>query len=202
MIYRFNTVQGEQWLKWIRQISLAIVIGWVVASTAVAASDDVVAEGDGFVITRNDIAAEQTYCSERGFETTQKEYVNGAVKIWLFSKEAVAKGLVGEVDPSLDGVDKIERLHRLEKLYVNYLLESYPLSDQAIESYYYAYPEKFGIGIKDSITGERNLDAGELDQAKKDWIRRKILSTKEMPMSENELQRLKDKYHVRLTGII
>jgi hypothetical protein len=115
----------------------------------------------------------------------------------LFAEEARAKGLFEKTDAVLYGKEKIGRLYQLHKLYTSYLVESLPIDELAVESYYLAYPEKFGIK-NESTFDKDNQQVNVLDSEKKEWIWKKILAAKKTVLIENEFQRLKEKYHVKL----
>jgi len=182
-------------VKIFSQLILMGIVGMMLVTVAFA-EGGIVAEGDGFVISQQDIADIQAYFSERGFESNEREYVSGALKLFLFAEEAAADGLAAKPDASLSGKEKVERLYKLHKLYANHLIESYPLSKEAIESYFLAYPEKFVNS--ESLFDEDRKQVYAQDTEKKEWIRNKILAAKKSRLLENEFQRLKEKYHVKL----
>lgn len=171
------------------------VAGMLMAVSAMA-KDDIVARGDGFDVSRQDLLDIQAYFSEKGFETNDREYIDGALKLFLFSEEAAAKGLDAGSYAALSGKEKVGRLFQLHKLYASHFLEMQPVNNEAIESYYYAYPDKFTD--KKSMLDKDRKQVYALDNEKREWIRHKILAAKKSRLLESEFQRLKEKYHVQI----
>ena len=182
-------------MKIIKQLMWVCVVGIMTAAVAIA-SDGIVAEGDGFAISQQDLSDIQAYFSERGLNTNEREYVSGALKLFLFAEEAVAKGLAAKSDAFLSGKEKVGRLYQLYRLNVNHLTENYTINEEAIESYYLAHPEKFTMSK--APFDKDNNQVYALDNEIKEAIRKKILNAKQPRLIENEFLRLKEKYHVKL----
>jgi len=158
----------------------------------------VVARGDGFVIDSSDVEAQKAFFSEKGFESTDAEHINSVLKIRLCVLEAKDSGLISSL-PEATGPYKheaVQEYYRLFLIYYQHLMETYPVSEDAILSYYLSYPEKFRLnqeGVKEDV---QKQEVWSLDAGIKSWIRSKIISSKEVVIIESEFERLKTKYHV------
>lgn len=166
--------------------------------SSVSAMAVVLVRGDGFVVDSNDIEAQKEFSSQKGFETTEAEYLNAVLKTRLFVLEAKNSGLIDKL-PEPSGPQKYgaaEEYNKLFMLYYQHLMETYPVADDAVLSYYLSYPEKF---LKNAEGPKQNLskdDLMPLDDTIKTWIRNQIVLSKKVVIVENEFDRLKTKYHV------
>jgi hypothetical protein len=104
----------------------------------------------------------------------------------LFAKEAQTTGL--DKNPAFQAKLDQMILQELSNLFVTSRLDSYPLSDEAIESYYRSHPEEFG--------GRDNLKP--LDDQMKKTIKDKIMGIKRAQIVNEEMDRLMEKYKVKL----
>ncbi len=158
----------------------------------------VMARGDGFIIDSSDIDAQKDFFSEKGFESTDVETLNSVLRIRLFVIEARNSGLIDNL-PEVAGPQKYgltEEYYRLFMLYYQHLMETYPVSEDAVLSYYLSYPEKF---LKDKGIAKVKInkeDVWALDGNINGWIRNQIVVSKQIVIVDNEFQRLKAKYHV------
>lgn len=182
----------------IRSFTTFLIILSVVLCISTKASAIVMARGDGFVIDSSDIDAQRAFFSEKGFESTDAEYLNSVLRVRLFVLEAKNSGLIDSL-PESSGPQKYgetEEYYKYFLFYYQHLMETYPVSDDAVLSYYYSYPEKFlqnTEGPKEDIKKE---DLVALDDSTKTWIRNQIVLSKKAVIVEDEFDRLKKKYHV------
>jgi hypothetical protein len=160
-----------------------LIIGFVATEQVWGAKIEVIARGEGFQITQNDILALQRYFETRNMFTTEAEYRKFALKLKLFSMEAKALKLDKSDAAGSDKADSIEQQERLYNLYVAKLQRDYPLADSVIESYYRANPEKFKNHPLDETLGEQ--------------IRRVIVKAKRPQLETKRLNLLRFKYHVQ-----
>ncbi len=159
---------------------------------------DVIARGDGFVIDSSDIEEQKAFFSEKGFESTDAEHLNAVLKMRLFALEAKDSGLTSGL-PEVTGPYKHETLQEYYSLFMIYnqhLLETYPVSEDAIQSYYLSYPEKFRLNKEGEKEDGQKQNVWVLDEGIKSWIRNKIVFSKKAAIIEDEFERLKTKYHV------
>jgi hypothetical protein len=157
----------------------------------------VVARGDGFVIDSADVEAQKAFFSEQGFESTDAEHLNSVLKIRLFVLEAKDSGLISSL-PEAVGPYKYETVkeyYRLFLVYYQHLMETYPVSEDAVLSYYLSYPETFRLN-QDAKEDVQKQGVLALDAGIKSWIRNKIVFSKKVVIMESEFDRLKTKYHV------
>jgi len=182
-------------MKIIKDFMWLVLVALMIAPFAEAV-EDVVVTGDGFVISRQDISDLQAFFSKKGFETNEDEYLNGALKLFLFAEEAVNSGLAPKPELPVSGEEKIKKLFYLHELYVKHVMDATPVSEEAIESYFFAYPEKFTTA-KSMVDNNGNW-VYVMSKADKEVIRNRILASKKVRLVENEYQRLKIKYRVVL----
>lgn len=163
----------------------------------------VVAQGDGFVITTDDIEAQKEFFREKGFESNDKEHLNVAIKMRMFALEAKKLGLVSfDFEASGPSVkDMVDRYNKAAIIYMNHVMEHFPISDAAIETYYLAYPEKFlkerdPKGILEFVTPD---DLMPLDENLRKQIRAHLVRFRRPEILENEFVRLKEVYHVSIS---
>ena len=158
------------------------------AGATEAPGEKPVAVGDGFVLTRAEVAAFQEFVEQqrggRRFASTWEQHRKAALKHRLFFVEAKAIGLDREFGLQPEDLEGVKNEVRLATLYMGrVLLEETPLREHAVESYYRAHPESI---------------QGELDDDMREKIRRKILNAKSRPVSNETFERLMRKYHVRV----
>jgi len=146
----------------------------------------VIAIADGFVITQDEVNEFREFIEKGSQRTTEKEYLKFTVLLRLFAEEAKLLGLDKD-NPS--DISTFSGRGRLSELYTAKLADSYVVKDEVIESYYLAHPDMYK-----SDSGEPKQLDGEI----KKQIREKVLVTKKKTIQENELERLKQKYHVRI----
>lgn len=145
----------------------------------------ILAEGEGLVVSESELGVLRARFSP-GFQTTETEYCRALLRMKLFAKEAQATGL--DKEPTFQAKLDQMILQELSNLYVTSRLDSYPLSDEAIESYYQSHPDEFG--------GRDNLKP--LDDPLKKAIKDKIMGIKRAQIVNEEMDRLMEKYKVKL----
>ena len=173
---------NKEWLK-VFALILFVIAGLASARQVFSGEVKVVARGDGFQITQDDIIALQRYFETRNMFTTEAEYRRFALKLKLFSMEAKALRLNKPEAGSDAQVQTVEQQERLYNLYVGKLLRVYPLADDVIESYYRANPEKFKDRLLDEILSEQ--------------IRKVIMEAKRPWLETKRVNLLRFKYHVQ-----
>ena len=75
-------------------------------------------------------------------------------------------------------------------------METYPVSEDAIQSYYLSYPDKFMINKEGAKEDGQKQEVSALDDGIKSFIRNKIVFSKKAVIIDDEFKRLKTKYHV------
>jgi hypothetical protein len=177
----------------------------MIAGPAMGA-DVIVATGDDLVVYSQDIDVMKEVYGSTGFETTSKEYINAMLKVRLFAKEALALKLGDQLTADEVGAqplqlkmtkDHFKKLVQLYGLYVNYIYDHYPVSDEAIESYYLAFPEKTARNGETNLAGDF-FRPDTLDAEKKKMIRDRLIQNKKPELLANEFIRLCEKYHVKV----
>lgn len=158
----------------------------------------VLARGDGFEVDSSDVDAQMEYFREKGFESSNEGHLNSVLKLRLFALEAKEKGIISELpntDAPYSKKKEVGAYLGAYKSYLAFLLETYPVSEDAIVSYYYSYPERFSVENNDDKANS-NQGLMPLDSNIKNWIRFQILESKKPAIIEGEFVRLKAKYHV------
>lgn len=177
-----------------------------------AGEDEIVAVGDGFEVTQEDVRQLQEYMATQHFRASDEEFINAAVRFRLFAEEAKSLGLADIEEKDIENMDRFPKIMTLQSLYVKEKMNNYPLDDLVIVSYYYAHPELFVIqeengtgkgddGNSDIPSDEKadsvDPDLQPLDEKAKRMIRIKILKQKAPVLLKEYEEKLKDKYNVR-----
>lgn len=187
--------------KKFRSFTYMMLIALAMIYCAKPAVAKVLAKGEGFEITTDDVENQKAFFKENGFESTDAEHLNAVLKMRLFALEAKANGLIQSL-PEPSGPYKYEMVQRYNQIYQSYvidLLSKYPVSDDAILSYYQSYPEKFRVGKENgSEKGDPAESEMKLDAGLKRWIRDQIVESKKVVIIQDEFERLKAKYHVEI----
>lgn len=173
-------------------ILLTGILGSVPAFAAI------LARGDGFVVDSGDVEAQKDFYSEKGFESTDAEHLNAVIKSRLFAIEAKNSGLISSLPESTGPYknETVQEYNRIFQLYYQHIMETYPVSDEAVLSYYLSYPEKFLQNKESPKDNIKKEDLWVLDGNIKSWIRNQIVLSKKPVIMEDEFKRLKAKYHV------
>lgn len=168
-----------------------------ISCCVVHARAEVVAKGDNFIIDSIDVEAQRSFFSEKGLESTDSEHVVSTLKFRLFALEAKEKGLIGSL-PEATGPFRnqiVREYYQIFQIYVMNLMETNPVSEDAIKSYYLSYPEKFRLNQSDSKKYDSGQDLWQMDEGVKKWIRYQITNSQQVVIIQNEFDRLKNKYH-------
>jgi len=151
-----------------------------------AVKKEIIAIADNIVITKNEVNEFQEFVEKGTQRTTEKEYVKYTIMLRLFAEEAKVLGL--DKDKPSD-ISTFSGRGRLSELYMAKLADSYVVKDEVIESYYLAHPDMY------------KTESGEikaLDDSIKKEIREKVLVVKKKDIQNAGLERLKQKYHLRV----
>jgi hypothetical protein len=156
-------------------------------TTETPATDNTpVAKCDGFVITKNEVKEFQDLVEQGTQRTTEREYVKYTFLLRLFAEEAKAFGLDKEKP---EDISTLTGRMKLSEMQMAKLANSYVVKDEVIESYYLAHPDMY------------KTDSGvikPLDDSIRKEIREKVLVIKKSSIQNAELERLKQKYHMRV----
>ena len=172
---------------WRKFLVLGLAAAWTLFGNVIEGfcEDKILAEGEGLVVREGEVGVLKERFASR-FQTTETEYCRALLRMKLFAKEAQATGL--DKEPAFQAKLDQMVLQELSNLYVTSRLDSYPLSDEAIETYYRSHPDEFG--------GKDNLKT--LDDQLKKAIKEKIMGIKRAQMVNEEMDRLMEKYKVKL----
>lgn len=164
-------------------------------------AEDLIATGENLKVTQEDADALAAFFKQRHFESSPEGYKEAAVKLKLFSKEAKALGL----DKDIEDLDKFEEgsigyMNELQKRYNFYILESHPVGEKTIESYYWAHPDYFFDNENHDKEKFPEPDLLPLSPELKDKIREKVVFGQKEVLNHKAYEALKDKYKVRFCG--
>jgi len=154
--------------------------------------------GDSFAITTEYIAAQKAFFSVLGFEADDSEHIKAALKMRLFALEGIEKGIIDKLPDETSSFrdQTVRQYNEIFRKVVEYLIETYPVPEDAIRSYYLSYPDKFLKRLDAPKTDIHQEDLLPLDDALKKWIHDKIALTKKVAIIDEAYERLKQKYHV------
>ena len=172
-------------MKMPRTILLAVVVIVVTSLSAFGAPKKIVAHGDGFVVTREQVKAMQAAFANGGFRPTSKGLLEGTVKMVLFAEEARRESFTC---PSAAAASGFAQTIELSNCYLRTRLGELDIGDKAVESYYRAYWRRFS----DKKTGELHI----FDAALQERIKRRILTAKKENFGSQEFKRLCKEYNV------
>jgi hypothetical protein len=177
---------------------LGVIFVWTCmhcpAQNCMASDDPIIASGDGFELTESDVNRFREYFDKTSIRTTPAEYRKGALKIKLFAHEAAALNLDKGWDPPAVDRNAIEYWMKLSEAYIKQVMESYPVSDLAIESYYRAFPERFETKTESSAGSMKGVP--DLEDQKK--IRIAIVNAQKKHILSGAEAKLIEKYHVKM----
>lgn len=175
------------------KIAVSLIILLIgVAFAEEKADDKLVAVGDGFKISQKHLKSIMEFSEKEDFGSTDQEHKNAIVRLFCFAYEAKQLGLDKNPDAKKIEEEPIGRLFVLQKLYMDMVIETYPVSDLAIESYYWAHPQYFDAKKDDPI----NVELVPLTPELKKKIKMKIAEGKRAEMTFRMSDELKQKYHV------
>ena len=144
--------------------------------------DDLLVNGKGLSITRGETQLQKAMFSSF-LQASDTEHCRALIQMMLFAMECSARKL--DQDPKFRArLDQIIR-NEVFNYYVSILLADYPLSEGAIESYYYSHREEFKL---------KNGGLMPLDSKSRDLVRKKIMGIKKAEIINDELARLMKKY--------
>ena len=156
-------------------------------------ADAVVVKGEGFHITVQDVQDLRSFFADRSFYTTDQEYIKGAIRLRLFTQEAIAMKLVPEESEINLKSPSIEDQMHMSQIYMEKVLNEYPISSTVIESYYRSYPDKF----RDERDAESD-NIRPLDILVSEEIVRHIRGVKKADISAEKMHELMKKYNVHI----
>lgn len=158
--------------------------------------DKLVAISDSFKITQKHLSEFTGYYEKKfDFFSNTEEYRKAITRLWSFAQEAKNVGLDKEFSAKKLEDESIERLLTLQDMYINQMMEAFPVSDLAIESYYWAHPDYF-YDIKDTTSTAPPLHP--LTPEIRQRVKMKIAEGKKADMIIKRAEELKLKYRVRL----
>lgn len=162
------------------------------------AEAETLASGDGFSITSEYVDAQKAFFSRMGFQSDDVEHLKAALKMRLFALEGLSMGIIDRLpeDATLPRERAVQQYNEIFEKVVAHLIETYPIPEDAIHSYYMAYPDKFLKRLDTPKENIRQEDVMPLDDTLKKWIHDKIARPRKAAIIDDEFERLKQKYHV------
>lgn len=151
-----------------------------------SAKPEIIAIADNMIISKAEVDEFRDFVEKGSQRTTEREYVKYTLLLRLFAEEAKSLGLDKEKP---EDISILSGRMKLSEMYMAKLLENYAVKDEVIESYYLAHPDLY------------KTDSGEMKPLDADigkQIREKVLVTKKSVIQNAELDRLKQKYRLRV----
>ncbi len=159
-----------------------------------AGGEKVIAEGDGFSLTRKQFEEYRSAIAPKTGQADNKNLLDAIIKYELFSREyAENHKELGGV-PYSQGSATIAMKVQAASIYTQQILHDYILPEQVIESYYLSYPERFKAG--NSSGGGKSVLPLD-DKLKKEIIFFDCREEKKA-IIEDTVQNLMAKYHIRI----
>ncbi len=170
------------------------VVFWMSMGYCTASDGEVIAVGDGFELTQDDVTLLREYYEKTPVRTTEEGYKEAALKIKLFVREATVLELDKDVEVPSTGKRSAEFQLKLQALYIKYIMESYPVSDLAIESYYRSFQERFATDAEPAL----GMTIAPMDADVKKKISAVIVDAQKIRILSETEDRLKVKYRVKI----
>jgi len=158
-----------------------------------SAEENVVASGDGFVMTRKTVDAYNAYFISQKLRWSPNEVTKTALKYELLSREyrKTQEGKAG-IEDRVGDADKVELKIMDGKKYIQGILDNWMVSSAAIEAYYRSNPEKFSTGK----TPDGKIITNPLDDRQRNEIRFKIIEGKKEVIVKEFVDSLITNYHI------
>ncbi len=158
--------------------------------------ETLLAIGDGVKVTASDMEEMRTHFESNRIFLKPEKYQVAALEMKLYAKEASELNLDSSVTYD-KSQDDFEREKNLATIYLDHLIQTYPLEELIIESYYRAHPQKFEQWNESA----QAYEAKPIDDEVRQKIREIILAPKKRKIQQDEYQRLVEKYNVRLCDL-
>jgi len=178
-------------------LQAAVISGMITGGMAIGAGDEnIIASGDGFVLTQKDVAAFQDLLNSKNAGLPQSEVVRIALRYELLSREyqKEARGLKLSGDSADEGAPEAEMKIREGSIYIQEVLRGYVVSSAVIESYYRSHPQKYSSGK--ASDGKYILIP--LDENIKNDIMFIIIEANKEAIIKKKVDALMAKYHVQI----
>lgn len=169
-------------------VCLLISLPWGICNAA-SERDTPVAKGKGIVLTKGDVDNFRIYTEKRKFSTSDEQLLKVLMRITLFATEAERLGLGGDRTFSNTEDGKLQKTIWLSEIYIEKLMNEYPVSDLVIESYYLSHPEKFPAkaGGTQSIGNEQKAE-----------ILKMVRQARRPEIAKNAFENLKREYNLQI----
>ena len=153
-----------------------------------AKKGDILATGDGFVISKKDLFRFQIVLQERVsfYNEDPKAQLQAAVRTWVFAEEAKQLGYEKKFEDLGKplSTDPVEKRLQLFFIYRRKLLQDYPIEERLILSFFRSYAEL----------------QEPLDENMREQIHAKIVAARVKKIVEEESLVLIAKYNVKILG--
>lgn len=176
---------------------LLVFLFAITALGAQVSDETVVAEGDGFYLTKKQIDDYRSAIAPDAGPVDKKGLLEASLRYELLSKEYVEKRKEQGAVP-IEGPVTIEGKVLAAKKYIQQVLYEYPLPEDVIESYYRSYPEKFKTG---NMPGG-GMSVLPLDDNLKNEIKFMIVEKSKNRITEETVRNLMSKYNIRIINEI
>lgn len=164
----------------------------------------VVARGEGIAVDEGFVGLVAEYYQKQGFTAPKEQQVRAATRIMLFAQAALDSGIVDELPAEVLTPEEVSGLVRINNIYISQQMRDYPVSQEAIESYYRSYPDRFTSNSPGKINPFRSTFSEPVDQEKiisldqelQERIRFTIVKAKEKQISNELFDKLSAEYEI------
>ncbi|MCX5880566.1 MAG: hypothetical protein NTU74_01745 [Deltaproteobacteria bacterium] len=153
--------------------------------------DKIVAVGDDFVLTQENVDAYSAFFASKKLKLPQNEIINSVLKYELLSREYRRNQ---ERQALTEGSESVEPKIVESNKYIQKILSDWIISGAVIESYYRANPEKYRTGT----APDGRINVKPLDDALKDEIRFMIIESNKENIVKEFVDSLINKYHIKM----
>lgn len=161
----------------------------LVVATSPALADRVVATGNGVAVWERDVQATREYMNSLSIHAADNVYIQEAVKYVLFEIEALELNLQPSEFGAGDDAPAFTRRLALADAYIQHVIRDTPLDLLIVESYYFAFPERFDGNQHVDEQGEHVMPKNIAQD-----IRQFILYEKRREIMAEAHERLMQKY--------
>lgn len=174
--------------------AMIILVAVLIESYAYA-DGMIVAKGDQFVLTEDQMHAYGKFFSESNMKLTSEQLFELALRYEMLSREYRIghKRGASQENTGESGKDIAENI-REGNLYIVDVMKNWKVPDSVIQAYYRSYPEKFSEGQSEGGL----IKVKPLDDKIKDEIQFMIAQSKKQDIVRQTVDALIGKYHVQI----
>ena len=189
---RINLGQVEDKILFLIAVVMIIIVGAVGSGeSGENPKGNVVAEGDGFVMTQENVDTFNVYFESQNQKRPRKELIHIALKYELLSREYIKNHDSQLATPGSESVAlKVSQANK----YIQKVLDDWEIPGVVIESFYRANPEKF----KSGTASDGKIIVMPIDDALREDIRFMIIESKKELIVKELVDKLIIQYRIKI----